>query len=123
MPSPHRLLFAGLVDDAALFPPGNAPMATALAEHARHRSSSYAGLVGPFLCPATRVEELRATLPAQQPLSLSLVVDAGAQRLVGGVRAGIHDEGERQRLLRGQRLPQLLDAGGRTQERADQAGV
>ena len=92
MPSPHRLLFAGLVDDAALFPPGNAPMATALAEHARHLSSSYAGLVGPFLCPATRVEELREALPAQQPLALSLVVDAGGDAAHQALRAAGADE-------------------------------
>ncbi len=78
MPVATRRLFAGIVDDAALFPPGNAPMAAALAEHARHRSAPYAGLVGPFLCPTTRVGELQDTLPADQVLALSLVVDAEA---------------------------------------------
>lgn len=70
-----RSLFAGLVDDAALFPPGNAPMERALAEHAEHRASPYADVVGPFLCPASRVGELTATLAGEQELSLSLVFD------------------------------------------------
>lgn len=70
-----RSLFTGLVDDAALFPPGNAPMDRALAEHAAHRSASYADLVGHFLCPASRVDELVATLPQHQRLDLALVFD------------------------------------------------
>jgi hypothetical protein len=78
MPHPPRRLFAGVVDDAALFPPGNAPMHLALAEHARHRNAAYAGLVGPFLCPTTRVDELRETLPPGQALAVSLVVDGEA---------------------------------------------
>ena len=63
-------LLHGLVDDAALFPPGNAPMDVALAEHARHRGAPWADAVGPFLCPASRVEELRARLPADATLRL-----------------------------------------------------
>ena len=78
MPVATRRLFAGIVDDAALFPPGSAPMAAALAEHAHHRRAPYAGLVGPFLCPTTRVGELQDTLPAEQVLALALVVDAEA---------------------------------------------
>ena len=41
-----------LIDDAALFPPGNAPMPAAVAAHRRHRAAAYRELVGPFLCPA-----------------------------------------------------------------------
>jgi len=70
-----RSLFAGLVDDAALFPPGNAPMDRALAEHAEHGSAGYADVVGPFLCPASRVDELVATLPDGRRLDISLVFD------------------------------------------------
>jgi hypothetical protein len=70
-----RSLFAGLVDDAALFPPGNAPMDRALTQHAEHRSARYGDVVGPFLCPASRVDELVATLPDDRRLDLSLVFD------------------------------------------------
>jgi hypothetical protein len=52
------LLFHRLVDDAALFPPGNAPMPDAVPAHERHRGEWYAPLVGPFLCPASRLGEV-----------------------------------------------------------------
>lgn len=80
-------LFAGLVDDAALFPPGNAPMQQALAEHATHRTAWYAGTVGPFLCPASRVDELLDTLPADQRLDLSLVFDVVGDGAHNALRA------------------------------------
>jgi hypothetical protein len=77
VPAAPRRLFAGLIDDAALFPPANTPLAEAVAGHARHRTAPYAGFIGPFLCPTTRLTELRETLPADQHLAVSLVVDAG----------------------------------------------
>ena len=88
---PFRL-FAGLVDDAALFPPGNAPMQAALSEHARHRGSAYAGLVGPFVCPASRVDELQKALPTGQPLTVSLVMDAEGDGAHQALRAAGQDE-------------------------------
>jgi hypothetical protein len=51
-------LFAGLIDDAAVFPPGNAPLAQAVARHAVHRMSPYAGLVGPLLVPVGALGDL-----------------------------------------------------------------
>jgi hypothetical protein len=75
MPPAPRAVFAGLVDDASLFPPGNAPMAVGLAAHGAHHMSTYGDLVGPFLCPVSRIDELTAALPDGQHLDLSLVVD------------------------------------------------
>ena len=72
-------LFTALIDDAALFPPGNAPMLDAVREHARHRSAWYGSLVGPFLCPASRLEELAGLVAT--PSDVRVVVDTGA----GGV--------------------------------------
>ena len=51
-------LFAGLVDDAAVFPPGNAPLDEAVRMHRVHRTSWYAGLVGPLLVPASAAGDL-----------------------------------------------------------------
>ncbi|MEV6798674.1 hypothetical protein AB0M91_10050 [Micromonospora rifamycinica] len=48
-------LLAGLVDDAAVFPPGSAPLPDAVAAHHEHRASWYADLVGPLLVPASAV--------------------------------------------------------------------
>jgi hypothetical protein len=85
-PAP-RSLFAGLVDDAALFPPGNAPMDVGLREHARHRAASYGDIVGPFLCPASRVDEMLALLPDDQHLQLSLVVDGTGEATHAALRS------------------------------------
>ncbi|QDY10907.1 hypothetical protein FJK98_30290 [Micromonospora sp. HM134] len=51
-------LLAGLVDDAAVFPPGSASLPDAIAAHREHRTSWYADLVGPLLVPASAVGEL-----------------------------------------------------------------
>jgi hypothetical protein len=72
-------LLAGLVDDAALFPPGNAPMDVALAEHARYRAAPWSAAVGPFLCPASRIDELVAYLPVDQHVDLALVNDVSGE--------------------------------------------
>lgn len=74
------ILFRHLVDDAALFPPGNAPMAAAVPGHLALRRGPHAGLVGPFLCPASRLGELRDQLDAAgegDVVDLGLIVDTG----------------------------------------------
>jgi hypothetical protein len=77
-------LLARLVDDAALFPPGNATMADAVRGHLDGRSGEWAGVLGLFLCPASRLPELITELikaKPVKPLAISLVVDTG----LGGV--------------------------------------
>jgi hypothetical protein len=84
------LLFQRLVDDAALFPPGNAPMAAAVPAHLRRPTEPFAALVGPFLCPASRVTELRSVLPADARMAVGLIVDTGlgtVEEAVAAVRA------------------------------------
>jgi len=87
-----RSLFAALVDDAALFPPGNAPMDQALKEHAALRATSRSDLVGPFLCPASRVTELRAHLPADESIRLALVFDTEGDEAHAALRVCGADE-------------------------------
>jgi len=87
-----RSLFAALVDDAALFPPGNAPMDQALKEHAALRATSRSDLVGPFLCPASRVTELRAHLPADESIRLALVLDTEGDEAHAALRVCGADE-------------------------------
>ncbi|MFF7991400.1 hypothetical protein ACFZDG_16610 [Kitasatospora xanthocidica] len=53
-------LFRGLFDDAAVFPPGNLPVADAVPAHLVHRAAWYAEAVGPLLCGAGRLGELAA---------------------------------------------------------------
>jgi len=56
-------LLAALVDDAGLFPPESLPMSEALARHSADERTESAGrsmLTHRFLCPASRLGELRA---------------------------------------------------------------
>lgn len=57
----------GLFDDAGLFPPASRPMAEALRAHERVRTGPLARLVGPFLCPVDRLDELDACVAAGVP--------------------------------------------------------
>lgn len=69
-------LFDRLFDDAALFPPGNAPMAAAVPAH-RQLHERLGRLVGPFVVPAARLDELSAHLDAGPAFGISLIVAAG----------------------------------------------
>ena len=85
-------LLVGLLDDAALFPPGNAPMAEGLAAHAEYRGSTWSAAVGPFLCPASRIDELVEVLSTERdaaagPLALAMVLDVGGDGAHQALRA------------------------------------
>lgn len=74
-------LLTGLVDDAAIFPPGNARLTDAVPAHARHVASEHGLLVGPFVCSDRTLPELTRLLdanPPDEPLLLALVVVGGA---------------------------------------------
>jgi hypothetical protein len=51
------------VDDAAIFPPGNAPLERAVADHVDHRDEEYADLVGGFVVSDVKVADLAKCLP------------------------------------------------------------
>jgi hypothetical protein len=79
-------LFARLVDDAAVFPPGNAPLPEAVASHLAHRNAWYASLVGPLLVPASTVAAGRLNPlltpdafgpESRPPLPVGIVGDTG----------------------------------------------
>jgi hypothetical protein len=67
VPTSLTTVLERLFDDAGLFPPASLPMAEALRAHARVRTSVHAPLVGPFLCPVARLEELDACVAAGVP--------------------------------------------------------
>jgi hypothetical protein len=79
--------FRHLVDDAAIFPPGLAPLPDALARHIVHLTAPYADLVGPFVVDAARLDQalslappgmaMRVVVPAPDAVS-SVVVRAAA---------------------------------------------
>jgi hypothetical protein len=79
-------LFAALVDDAAVFPPGNAPLPEAVSGHRTHRAGWYADLVGPLLVPASRVGELGA---AAGEFAIGLIGEGPVGGTLGGLEAAL----------------------------------
>jgi hypothetical protein len=97
--TPFAPLFDRLVDDAAVFPPGLAPLDEAVRGHLDRRTGPYAAWLGPLLVPATSADELaRLTADdprtAVEPLAVGLVVRPGApvQPLVDALGALQDDE-------------------------------
>ncbi len=72
-----------LVDDAAVFPPGNAPLREAVAGHGAHRAAWYGPCVGPLLVPAASVADLVRVLDLRDAVAVpGDVADALALVLV-----------------------------------------
>ncbi len=72
--------WAGLVDDAAIFPPGDSPLPEAVAAHLAHRAEWYADLVGSFVVSDTRIPEI------ERPLRLAVVITGGAGAIEGALK-------------------------------------
>lgn len=75
-------LWRGLVDDAAIFPPGDRPLDRAVAAFSARRQESYAALVGSFVLRETDVPLVRGFGGP-----LSIVVTGGAGQLAGPLAA------------------------------------
>jgi hypothetical protein len=102
-------LLRGLFDDASLFPPAALPMSEAVSGHIRHQAAWYRQLSGPFVCPETRLTQLRAALTAVNlgEIDLSLVVTGGAGAVAEAVDAVAVDPRLR---LRSVEVPARLSA-------------
>jgi hypothetical protein len=75
------VLLSELIDDAALFPPGDAPMAEAVPAHLRHDAGPHYGMLGRFLCPVSKLGELHLAVPNDGALPLGLIADTGLDGL------------------------------------------
>jgi hypothetical protein len=81
-------LFAGLCDDAAVFPPGLAPLPDAVAAHDKHVSAWYRALVGPLVIAATALGDLAEVLGDRStPLPVSVTLPGGPAQLDGVLEA------------------------------------
>ncbi|MGA5817470.1 hypothetical protein ACPC54_06380 [Kitasatospora sp. NPDC094028] len=88
-------LFRALFDDAAVFPPGNLPVAEAVPAHRAHRAAWYAEAVGPLLCGAGRLGELAEAVAEAvaedaaggRPLRVGLVLPGGSAELAPALAA------------------------------------
>jgi hypothetical protein len=82
-------LFRHLVDDAAMFPPGELPLVDAVAAHREHRQAPYAELVGPFVCTDENLMKVAAEAArTPEPLAVSVVITGGAGGIEPAVRYG-----------------------------------
>ncbi len=99
-PGPRGIppLFARLIDDASLFSNDTASAPQAVSAHLDVRGGEFAGVLGPLLCPASRLPELiteLAKIKPSSPVPLSLVCDSG----LGGVPKALSIIEGRQELL------------------------
>jgi hypothetical protein len=85
------VLFDGWIDDAAMFPPGNAAVDEAVGAHLRYRRSWFASLIGPLLVTDLKFAEVGRTLrhvrmgggsEGTVPLAVSVVNTSGAGGLL-----------------------------------------
>lgn len=72
-----RAALASLIDYAGLFPPAQLPMDASIAEYVEARAGAHAWMLGRFIVPASRIEELLAVL-GEREVALSAIVDAGS---------------------------------------------
>jgi hypothetical protein len=79
--NPPEELWRGLVDDAAMFPPGNAPVVEAVRAHLEHRQAWYADLVGPLVVPDTALRQAQGA-SAEAEIAVSVINTGGAGGLV-----------------------------------------
>lgn len=114
------VLLRGLVDDAAVYPPGNAPLAQAVTDHLAARAAWYAPVVGPLLVPASAVAALPALLPPEvgpeSPLAVGIIADAGLDGLLAAASDAASEK--RLRVVHGEIA---VAAGGDVRERVREA--
>ncbi|MDP9024232.1 MAG: hypothetical protein M3N13_02505 [Candidatus Eremiobacteraeota bacterium] len=76
MPSANAA-FARLIDYAGLFPPAKLAMLPSLDEYAVSRAGGFSWMLGRFITPASRIDELLSSLPSSgSVVPLSVIVDA-----------------------------------------------
>jgi hypothetical protein len=82
------MLFAEMVHDAAMFPPGNAPAVEAVSSHLKYRRSWFSWMIGPLVVSDQKLAETGRAAPAEAetPLAVSVVNTGGAGGLLSLAR-------------------------------------
>jgi hypothetical protein len=83
--TPLPVLLAGLVDDAAVYPPGSTPLHEAIKEHRRHRTAWYGGLIGPLVVPASALRQLPELADPDESLPVGVIGDTGVAGLASAL--------------------------------------
>ncbi|WP_211658706.1 hypothetical protein [Phytoactinopolyspora halophila] len=81
-----------LVDDAGLFPPTALDMPDAVARHRADLGAASPVLTHRFLCPVSRITELREALAGTDHFDVGLIADSGADGLADAVAQVAADE-------------------------------
>ncbi|WP_068250477.1 hypothetical protein [Janibacter corallicola] len=83
--TPEHPLLAGLCDDAAVFPPGNLPLAEAVPAHLDHALGAHAALVGPFVLAAKDLPSLADITAGLPEAGLELALTSPLPDLAGAL--------------------------------------
>ena len=83
--TPEHPLLAGLCDDAAVFPPGNLPLAEAVPAHLEHAKGAHADLVGPFVLAAKDLPSLAEVTADLSEACLELALTSPLPDLAGAL--------------------------------------
>lgn len=78
-----RALLQGAIDYAGMFPPASLPLPEAVWNYLRYRTEPESGMLGRFICPVARLEELGPFLQElgpDQPLAVAGLGRAGTSR-------------------------------------------
>jgi hypothetical protein len=89
MPPSVKALLSSIVDYAGLFPPAKLGMGEAMANYARYQTTPYSWMLGRFVVPASRLNELEELLPTF-PLkhwSLSVILSGDVELEIDWVRS------------------------------------
>jgi hypothetical protein len=81
-PDARHALLSGLIDDAGLFPPASLPLEEAAASHERSRTGEHRFMLGRFICPASRLEQLRPFVErSSEPWRISALLDLPGEEI------------------------------------------
>src|SRR6516165_5931616 len=76
-----RALLSGIIDYAGMFPPAKLPLDEAIRNYARYRTEPESWMLGRFVCPAARLEELEPYLSELFGIGPFLTVSALGQNV------------------------------------------
>lgn len=102
-----------LIDDAGLFPPASLPMTEAARSHREHRGGTEGWVLGRFLCPASRLEELLPEIPEQDaadPWRVSVILDGTGGGFARAVAEDLTSVGRFAKEATGRAVVELVEA-------------
>ena len=84
----RRAALDGLIDYAGLFPPASLAVPEAVAEYRQAGDGRHAALLGGFICPASRLNDLAGALtqvmaPGDRPFDVNVILDGAPSTAVG----------------------------------------